>query len=137
MPSPSYEARVILALEAIRNNENLSVRAASKLYDVRRTTLQDRLAGRPARRDLPANSRKLTDLEEKAIVQYVIELSARAFPPRLCGVEDMANQLLRERDAPPVGKRWAHNFVKRQPELRTRYTRRYRTIQRGYFPSWI
>ncbi|KAL2125810.1 hypothetical protein VTI74DRAFT_2630 [Chaetomium olivicolor] len=37
----------------------------------------------------------------------------------------MANQLLRERDAPPVGKRWAHNFVKRQPELCTRYTRRY------------
>ncbi|KAL2016057.1 hypothetical protein VTK56DRAFT_4295 [Thermocarpiscus australiensis] len=37
----------------------------------------------------------------------------------------MANQLRRDRDAPPVGKRWAHNFVKRQPELRTRFTRRY------------
>jgi hypothetical protein len=37
----------------------------------------------------------------------------------------MANQLLRVRDAPPVGKLWAHNFVKRQPKLRTRYTRRY------------
>ena len=29
------------------------------------------------------------------------------------------------RDAPPVGQRWAHNFVKRQPELRTRWTRKY------------
>ena len=37
----------------------------------------------------------------------------------------MANHLLRIRDAPSVGKLWAHNFVKRQPELRTRYTRRY------------
>jgi RecB family endonuclease NucS len=37
----------------------------------------------------------------------------------------MANQLLRARDAPPVGKRWAHNFVQRQPELCTRYARRY------------
>ena len=37
----------------------------------------------------------------------------------------MANQLLRVRDAPPVGKLWAYNFVKRQPALRTRYTRRY------------
>ncbi|EAQ92248.1 hypothetical protein CHGG_00483 [Chaetomium globosum CBS 148.51] len=44
---------------------------------------------------------------------------------RLRGVEDMANHLLRERDAPPVGKLWAHNFVKRQPQLRTRRTRRY------------
>jgi hypothetical protein len=39
------------------------------------------------------------------IVYYVIELSERAFPPRLCGIEDIANYLLRERDALPVGKR--------------------------------
>ena len=37
----------------------------------------------------------------------------------------MANRLLRERDASPVGKRWASNFVKRQPALRTRFNRRY------------
>ncbi|KAK4095667.1 hypothetical protein N658DRAFT_437816 [Parathielavia hyrcaniae] len=49
MTSPSYEARVILALQAIRNDKKLSVRAAVKLYDVRRTTLQNRLAGRLSR----------------------------------------------------------------------------------------
>jgi hypothetical protein len=125
MPSTSKEARVILALEALQNDENLSLRAAAKLYNVPAMTLSNRRAGRPARRDLPANSRKLTNLEEKAIVQYVIELSARAFPPRLSGVEDMANHLLRERGAPPVGKLWAHRFVKRQPELCIRYARRY------------
>ncbi|KAL2019064.1 hypothetical protein VTK56DRAFT_10095 [Thermocarpiscus australiensis] len=37
----------------------------------------------------------------------------------------MANQLLRVRGAPPVGKLWAHRFVKRQPELCTRYAHRY------------
>jgi len=37
----------------------------------------------------------------------------------------MANRLLRERDAPLVGVRWAYNFVKRQLELRTRFTRKY------------
>lgn len=36
----------------------------------------------------------------------------------------MANRLLEERDAPPVGKRWASNCIKRQPELRTRIFRR-------------
>ncbi|KAL2022201.1 hypothetical protein VTK56DRAFT_6030 [Thermocarpiscus australiensis] len=40
-------------------------------------------------------------------------------------MEDMANQLLRVRGAPPVGKLWAHRFVKRQLELHTRYARRY------------
>ena len=116
---------MILALEALEKDENLSLRAAAKIYDVSRTTLAQRRVGRLPRRDLLANSRRLTDSEEKAIVQYILELVARSFPPRLRGVEDMANQLLHVRDAPPVGKLWAHNFVKRQPELRTRYTRRY------------
>ena len=125
MPSTLKEGQVILALQALQNDQDLSIRAAAKIYGVDRKTLGRRHAGKPARRDILANSRSLTDLEEQTIVQYVIELYTRAFPPRLCGVEDMANQLRRERDAPPVGKRWAHNFVKRQPELRTRYSRRY------------
>jgi hypothetical protein len=40
-------------------------------------------------------------------------------------VEEMANRLLADRDAPPVGKRWASNFVKRHEELKTRFFRRY------------
>ena len=104
MSPPSKEARVILAFEALQNNNNLKLEAIARLYDVLASTLCRRRAGRPTRRDTLANSRKLTDLEEKAIVQYTIELSERAFPPRLYSVEDMANQLLRVRDAPSVGK---------------------------------
>ncbi|SCO75795.1 uncharacterized protein FRV6_00007 [Fusarium oxysporum] len=37
----------------------------------------------------------------------------------------MANRLLADRDASPVGKRWAINFIKRQPELKTRFQRKY------------
>jgi hypothetical protein len=37
----------------------------------------------------------------------------------------MANRLLAGRNASPVGKRWAINFIKRQPELKTRFQRRY------------
>ena len=104
-----------MAVEAIGKNRNLSIRAAARLYNVLEATIRHRRTGWSARRDLPANSRKLTDLEERTIVQYILELDARAFPPRLRGVKDMANHLLRERDAPPVGKLWAYNFVKRQP----------------------
>ena len=104
MPSTSKESHIILALEALQNDKNLSVLAAAKMYNVDRSTLRHRRAGRPARRDTTPKSKKLTQSEEDAIVQYIIELCARAFPPRLRGVEDMANQLLRVRDAPPVGK---------------------------------
>lgn len=113
MESTQHETRISLALEALRKDKILSVRAAAKIYNVQRSTLQNRRVGKPARRDIPANSRKLTDLEEKTITDHVIELSARSFPPRLRGVEDMPNQLLRARDAPCVGKHWASNFVKR------------------------
>ncbi|KAG6997277.1 hypothetical protein FocnCong_v015274 [Fusarium oxysporum f. sp. conglutinans] len=54
----------------------------------------------------------------------------------------MANSLLADRDASPVGIRWVHNFIQRQPELITRRFRRYDyqrakcedpTIIRGWF----
>ena len=40
-------------------------------------------------------------------------------------MRDMADRLLRERGSGPVGKNWVDNFVKRTPELRTRWTRPY------------
>jgi hypothetical protein len=40
-------------------------------------------------------------------------------------VEEMASRLLADRDASPVGKNWASNFVKRQQELKTRFNRKY------------
>src|ERR1700740_1642995 len=85
MSSIPDEAKLILALEALKNDDKLSIRAAAKVYAVPYTTLYDRRAGRPARRDISANSRKLTDLEEETIVQYIIKLCTRYFPPRLCG----------------------------------------------------
>ena len=64
MPATLKEARVNLAIEAIQKDQKLSIRAAAKIYDVAERTIRRRLAGRPVRRDAPANSRKLTDLEE-------------------------------------------------------------------------
>ena len=125
MATVSIEAKMTLALDALEKDPKLSERAAAKLYGVKRATLQTRRNGVAPRRDTPPNSRKLTDLEEKAIIQYILELDSRSFPPRLAGVEDMANHLLDTRGAPRVGKNWAGNFVRRQPELSTRYSRRY------------
>ncbi|KFZ19854.1 hypothetical protein V501_00444, partial [Pseudogymnoascus sp. VKM F-4519 (FW-2642)] len=63
--------------------------------------------------------------EELVLVQYILDLAAKGFPPRMSIVEDMANRLLATRDAPRVGSRWASNFVKRRVELRTRFQRKY------------
>ena len=100
----SNEARVVLAFKALQNDENLSIRAAAKIYDINRMTLARRRNSKPIRRDIPANSHCLTDLEEQTIVQYITELATRAFPPTLRSIEDMANYLQREHGIPPVGK---------------------------------
>ncbi|KAM9874672.1 transposase [Verticillium dahliae] len=125
MATTNEEANIQLALQTMRNDKRLSARAAAKLYSVTQTTPSRRLKGMASRRDTTPKSRNLTELEESTIVQYVLELVSRSFPPRLCGVEDMANRLLADRDAPRVGKRWASNFVKRQPDLKTRFFRKH------------
>ncbi|KAF3349016.1 Glycerate kinase [Verticillium dahliae VDG2] len=109
----------------MEKDPKLSAWSAAKIYNVSKTTLLRRQKGSPSRRDSPPNSAKLTKLEEKTIVEYILDLDARSYPPRLGEVGNMANRLLADRDAPPVGKNWASNFVKRQPELRTRFFRRY------------
>lgn len=125
MVTKSDEGQLILALQAIERCPELSNREAARIYSVCHTTLMRRSNGQSARGDKIANSRKLTNLEESTIVQYILDLDARSFPPRLCGVQDMANRLLADRDAPPVGVNWASKFVKRHEELKTRFTRRY------------
>ena len=125
MDLSSNESQLFLAIQAIQRDPKLSIRKASRIYNVPRTTLQHRMNNKQSRRDSTTNSRKLTDLEESTIIQYILDLDSRGFPPRLAGVEDMANRLLRDRDASPVGKRLASNFVKQQPALRTRFNRRY------------
>lgn len=47
---------------------------------------------------------KLLKTEEETIVQHVLDLDARGFPPRLAAVKDMADSLLAERHQDPVGK---------------------------------
>ncbi len=81
--------------------------------------------GRPSRGDIRANSHKLTELEERVIVNHILDRDSRGFSPRQADVEDMANNLLKTRGAKLVGKLWAHRFVQRRPELKTRFNRVY------------
>lgn len=123
--TPSYEERnMILALQILQSNPNSKISRVALLYKVPRTTLADRYAGKLARYTTIVQSRKLTLLEEEAIVQYILDLDSRAFSPRRSAVEDMANRLLAERDGGRVGKNWTSNFVRRQPQLSTRFTRK-------------
>ena len=107
------EARIILALEAIRSPRRISCRSAAKIYAVPEATLRDRMAGRTPRSKTRPNRQKLTKLEEEVIIRNILDLDSRGFAPRLASVEDMANYILESRGGERVGQLWPHRFVKR------------------------
>jgi hypothetical protein len=123
MAGHSNEANIILAIQAIKENPKLGIRQATSDYNISRTTLQRRMNGITARRDTIANSRTMTESEEQIIVNYVLDLDSREFPPTIAHVEDMANNLGKCRDATRVGTRWAYRFISRRLELKTRWNR--------------
>jgi len=104
MQIQTNEARIILAIEAIRTSKKLSRRKAAKIYNIPETTLRDRMNGRTTLSERRPAVQKLTEMEEEIIVQYIFDRDSRGFSPRLTDVEDMANYLLNARRAKHVGK---------------------------------
>ena len=122
------EGRILVAIQAIENQEKLSIREAARIYDIPFSTLQARLAGRKNRVELRANSFKLTEIEENSLKKWVISMDIRGAAPRPSMVQEMANLLLETRGTTPiqtVGVNWVTKFVKRHPELDIRFSRRY------------
>jgi HEAT repeat protein len=75
------EAQIQLALQALKHDATLSQRRAAAIYKVTQSSLSNRRAGMPPQRDTVPNLRKLTQSEETVIVQHILNLNARGFPP--------------------------------------------------------
>ena len=103
MPQQNDESQIVIALQAMQNNPKLSARAAAKIYPTNHQKISRRKRGIPSRCDIPANSRKLTDLEEQVLIQYILDLAAKGFPLWMSIVEDIVNRLLAIRDTLYIG----------------------------------
>jgi hypothetical protein len=68
---------------------------------------------------------KLFKTEEDVIIQHILDLDARGFPPWLAAVKDIADSLLAERHCDLVSQNWAATFIKRRPELKVKFNRKY------------
>ena len=86
--SSHKEADIQLAISAIDQNQVRSETRVASTYNVTRTTLRSRRAGRPSRYDTKPKSKKLTKLEEEVAVRHILDLDSQVFelaPPRgLC-----------------------------------------------------
>ncbi|OOQ86171.1 hypothetical protein PEBR_22256 [Penicillium brasilianum] len=124
----NQEGKILLALDDIKNGRVKSIRAAAKLYEIPHTTLAGRAKGVQARVETPPNKRKLTQLEEDSLIEWIFSMDKRGAAPRKTAVREMADILLAARGShppPTVGQNWSSNFINRHPELRMRISIRY------------
>ena len=63
------EARLQAAMQAYQTGQISSIRSAAQLYNIPRSTLTNRLAGRTSRTKTRVKSHKLTPIEEQALVE--------------------------------------------------------------------
>lgn len=126
--SSEQEGRILLAISALKRQEICNIAEAARVYNIPRTTLRRRLNGHTFRAETRANSHKLTQNEEESLVQWILSLGRRGAPPRPSYIREMANILLSARGTIPiqsVGENWVYKFIKRRPEIKTCYSRRY------------
>jgi hypothetical protein len=123
------EGRLSLAIASFQSNSSQSLRRLAKLYNIPRTTLQARLQGIQPRHEIVSVNRKLSSVEEQSLVQWILDLDRRGFPPQVIDVRRMADVLLaaRGQNPPPrpTGKKWVSRFVKSSAELQTKWNRKF------------
>ena len=91
---PHTEGRILLAINAFKQGQFTSIRAAATAYDAPYTTTLRRAQGRTPRRECRPNGQKLSSTEESALENWIISLDTRGFPPRVSAVQDITNLLL-------------------------------------------
>ncbi|KAJ5300123.1 hypothetical protein N7508_007366 [Penicillium antarcticum] len=126
------EGPLLLAIRAIEKGEIKSIREAARIFNVPRSTLRGRVNGQTFRPDTRANNHILTVQEEESLVKWIFDLDYRGQAPQQCMVREMADILLAERVSKAsskrpaqVGKNWVTGFVRRQPKLQSRFSRKY------------
>ncbi|EED16233.1 conserved hypothetical protein [Talaromyces stipitatus ATCC 10500] len=123
--SAEQEGRILLAISDLKNGRIRSVRKAAEIYNISRSTLQNRINGMPYRAEKRANNHKLTQSEEDSLVKWVLDLDRRGLPPRHSLVREMANYMLLQRGNQQVGENWVTKLTKRRPEIDSKFSRRY------------
>ena len=100
--STEQEGRILLAIQAIKNQEINTIRQAARCFNVPFSSLRNRLTGLQNRSDSRANNHKLTETEEESLEKWILSMDRRGGPPRPSIVREMANLLLEKRGTTPV-----------------------------------
>jgi hypothetical protein len=104
IPEQSKEARILIATEALWSNPKLSVCKAAKTYNVPESTLHNRMNGATYRAEIWPKNQLLDKLEEKVLLQHILNLDTRGFLSKIEDIKDIANYILVLYRKRPVSK---------------------------------
>lgn len=122
----SQESNIHMAISAYNSKKINSKKETAKVFGVFETILRERLKGRKPRSETRANNHILWPIQE-VLVKQILNAEKRGFPIRLEFLRQMAQLLLQKQtptSTPNIGVNWAFTFVRRHPQLRTRFNRR-------------
>ncbi|KAJ5256612.1 hypothetical protein N7478_012716 [Penicillium angulare] len=125
------EGRLLLAIQAIKDGKYVSAAAAARSFQLPVSTLKARLNGRQSCAEQRHSRHIFSEIEEESIENWLLSLDSRGAALNLSMLRDMANILLRAQKnipstttLPSVGKNWPTEFIKRRPNLSSRFSRR-------------
>jgi len=123
------EDKIQKAVEELSQGKFPSVRAAAKAHDVSHVTLGRRLKGGRSMHEAHEDEQTLTKAEEKALVQWITQMTATGHPVRHAFIREMAQHIERSRHYddpaekpafyPAIGATWVQRFLHRHRELAT------------------
>src|SRR5450432_4026227 len=123
VPEFSTTERLDMAYGAWKDaNNTKSIRAIASKYQVSQSTPQGRTKGALPKRVSNTAKRRLCPGEEEALRDWCIRLAKWGWPPRICQLRTMAEELLRAKgDRKELGVHWQEQFLSRFSELKTKY----------------
>ncbi|KJZ70572.1 hypothetical protein HIM_10040 [Hirsutella minnesotensis 3608] len=104
--------------------DGLSIAAASRDFDVPRTTLRRRLQGGTTNRDSKENSQRLSQRQEQELINWILAEEAAGRPPSKRNVQAFAQLIaVLGSDDRPIGHNWVNRFIARHEEIKTKVSR--------------
>jgi hypothetical protein len=110
------KGRIQLAIQALKKREISSARRAAEVFNVPRSTLRDRLKGHEFQAELRNHKFRLSENQEEALVEWIIDRDTRGVAPRVSHVQQMGHLILQEDSSilpKPLNKNWVTSFIKR------------------------
>lgn len=95
METFSEECRIKMALDAFKKGQFKTKKAAALAFDIPQTTLRHRIGGIASRTEKVANCRKLSNIEESTLSEWILDMDRRGLPLQLSTVHHLAGSGLR------------------------------------------